>query len=117
MAPFNHKARPLSCCARGCLRGGSLPPEILEPVRRQRRIDRCARNRAMAEPSLDRPGIVPLVGKRIAAGVAKHVRVSLQFKAETTACRPLDHPGKACSRERRAALADKDKRRRRALTL
>ena len=36
----------------------------------------------MTEPSLDCPGIVPLVGEDIATGVAKHVRVRLQFEAE-----------------------------------
>jgi hypothetical protein len=71
----------------------------------------------MVKPSLDRPGVVPLVGQRIAAGVAKHVRVSLQFQAETTSGGPLDHPSKARGREWRAALADEDEWRRRALAL
>ena len=62
----------------------------------------------MTEPSLNRPGVVPLVGEGIAASVPKHVGVSLQFEAETSADRPLDHPGKARGRERRATLADKD---------
>ena len=57
---------------------------------------------------MDRPGVVPLVGKRIAAGMAKHVGMGLQFEAETSARRPLYHPGKARGRERRAALADED---------
>jgi hypothetical protein len=35
----------------------------------------------MTEPPLNRPDIVPLVGKRIAASMAKHVRVKLQFEA------------------------------------
>src|SRR5712672_146928 len=71
----------------------------------------------MPQPPLDRPGIVPLVGERIAAGVAKHVRVSLRFEAETSAGRTLHHPGKARGREWRAALTDEDERRRLALTL
>jgi hypothetical protein len=62
----------------------------------------------MPQPTLDRPGIVPLVGECITAGVAKHVRMRLQLKTKTTARRALDHPGKARGRERRAALADKD---------
>jgi hypothetical protein len=37
---------------------------------------------------------VTLLGERIATGVAKHVRVSLQFETETTASRSLDHPAK-----------------------
>jgi hypothetical protein len=51
----------------------SLPPEILEPVRRQRRVDCGAGDRPMAEPALYRPGVVPLVGERVAAGVAQYV--------------------------------------------
>ena len=35
----------------------------------------------MAEPSLDRPGVVTLVGKGVAAGVAQHVRVGLELEA------------------------------------
>ena len=71
----------------------------------------------MAEPSLDRPGVMPLVGEGLAAGVTKHVRMRLQFETKPSACRPLNHPRKAGSRERRAALADEDERRRRALAL
>jgi hypothetical protein len=56
----------------------SISPEILESSGRQSRIDRRARDRAMTEPSLDRPGVVPLIGEHIAAGVAKHVRVRLE---------------------------------------
>ena len=63
----------------------------------------------MPGPSLDRKRVVPLIGKCIAAGMAKDVGVSLQFKAEPFASRPLDHPGKSGCRERRAALADEDR--------
>ena len=56
----------------------------------------------MTEPSLYRPRIVPLVGEGIAAGMAEHVRVRLQFEAKTSAGGPLDHPGEACGRERQA---------------
>jgi hypothetical protein len=51
----------------------SIPPEVLEPVRRPRRVDGRAGDRAMSEPALDRPGVVPLVGQRVAAGMAQHV--------------------------------------------
>jgi hypothetical protein len=34
----------------------------------------------MSEPALDRPGVVPLVGERVAAGVAEHVRMRLEFE-------------------------------------
>ena len=56
----------------------------------------------MAEPSLDRPGVVAPVGERIAAGVAQHVRMDLEFEARAGGG-PLDHPGKAGSREWGAA--------------
>ena len=39
------------------------------------------------------------------AGVAQHVWVRLQFEAAADG-RAFDHPGKACSREWRAPLAD-----------
>jgi hypothetical protein len=70
----------------------------------------------MAEPSLDCPGIVALVGERVAAGMTQHVRVRLQFEAGGSR-RPFDHPGKASGRERGSPLADKDKRRRLAWPL
>jgi hypothetical protein len=70
----------------------------------------------MAEPPLDRPGVVALIGERIAAGVTEHVRMRLQLEARGHG-RPLDHPGKAGGRERRAVLADEDEGRRHALAL
>src|SRR5262249_8661420 len=59
----------------------SLPPEVLEPVRRQRRVNRGASDRPMPEPTLDRPGVVPLVGEGVAAGVPQYMRVRLQLQA------------------------------------
>jgi hypothetical protein len=59
-------------------------------------------------------GVVALVGERVAAGVAKHVRVRLELEARGDG-RPLDHPGKAGGREWRAAFADEDEGGRRAL--
>ena len=41
----------------------SLPPEILEPIRRERRIDRRARDRAMIQPPLDRLARAALPGQ------------------------------------------------------
>jgi hypothetical protein len=70
----------------------------------------------MAEPSLDCPSVVAIVGQGVAAGVAQHVRVRLHFKAGGNR-RPLDHAGKASGRERGSPLADEDKRRRLALPL
>ena len=58
---------------------------------------------AMAEISLQSPGIVSLVSERKAAGVPKHVRVSLKAKPGGLAS-ALHHAGKASRGERRAAL-------------
>jgi hypothetical protein len=55
----------------------------------------------MTEPSLDRSGVVPLVGKSIAAGVAKHVRMGLQFEAGADG-RALDQ---GCESDRLSASA------------
>jgi hypothetical protein len=58
----------------------------------------------MAEPSLDRPGVVALVGEGVTAGVAQHVRVRFELKAGAA----LDHLGEAGRGERGAAVADED---------
>jgi hypothetical protein len=50
----------------GDRRDASILPEILEPVRRQRRVDSRAGDRPMPEPPLDRPGVVALVGEGVA---------------------------------------------------
>jgi hypothetical protein len=89
----------------------SLPPEVFEPIRRQRRVDRCAGDRPMPEPPLDGPGVVAFIGEGVAAGVAKHMGMGLELHAGCIG-RPLDHASEAGSRERRSPLADKDKRRR-----
>ena len=112
---------PTSCGGGGTVgigqqSSGSRPPEILEPIRGQGGIDRRRCNRPMPEPSLNCPGVVPLVGERIAAGMAKHMGVRLQFEAGASG-RTLDHPGEARGRERRAALADENEWRRLCLTL
>jgi hypothetical protein len=70
----------------------------------------------MAEPALNSPGVVPLVGKSVAAGVAQHVRVGLQLQAGTGGS-PLDHSGEAGRGERRPAVADEDEGRRRTFAL
>jgi hypothetical protein len=59
----------------------------------------------MAEPCLDCPSVVALVGEGVAAGVAEHVRVNLQFE-RSGICGPFHHPGEAgrgeLNRDRRA---------------
>jgi hypothetical protein len=91
-----------------------VPPEILEPVRRQRRVDRGAGDRPVPEPPLNCPRVV--AGEGVAAGVAKHVGVRLELQAGAGSG-ALDHAGEAGRGERGAALADEDERRRRAFAL
>jgi hypothetical protein len=57
----------------------------------------------MAEPALDCPGVVALVGEGVAAGVAEHVRMRLEFEAGPVR-RPLAHAGEAEGEERCRAL-------------
>jgi hypothetical protein len=45
-----------------------------------------------AEPALDRPGVVALVGERIAAGVPQQLRVGLELQAGGGRV-AFDHPG------------------------
>jgi hypothetical protein len=49
----------------------SIPPEVLEPVRRQRDVDGRAGDRPVPEPALDGSRVVALVGERVAARVAR----------------------------------------------
>jgi hypothetical protein len=46
------------------------------------------------EPCLDCPSVVALLGERLAAGVAQHVRMSLEIEARGNRP-PLGYPGKA----------------------
>jgi hypothetical protein len=71
-----------------------IPPEVLEPVRRQWRVDGRAGDRPMPEPSLDRPGVVSLVGEGVAASVPENVGMGLELKAGTCGG-ALDHSGEA----------------------
>jgi hypothetical protein len=102
--------------AAGGVCGWLIPPELLESVRRQRGVDGRAGDRAVAEPSLDGTGIVTLVGKGIATGVAEHVRVGLERKTSGLGG-PFNHPSEAGRCERGASLADEDEWRRFALPL
>src|SRR5690349_4599296 len=81
----------------------NLSPEVLKAVRRKLRVAHCMLDVAMAEISLQSPGIVSLVGQGKAAGMTQHVRVSLKAKSGSLAS-ALYHAGKASRGERRAAL-------------
>jgi hypothetical protein len=51
----------------------SLSPKVPEPIWRQFGIARRVLNITVPEPRLQRPGIVPFVGKLVATAVAQHV--------------------------------------------
>jgi hypothetical protein len=75
--------------------GPFLPPEILEPVRRQFSVAHGVLNVAMAKIRLQGAGVMAGIGEGEAAGVAQHVRVRLEIQ---TGFRTgsLDHLGEAC---------------------
>jgi hypothetical protein len=77
----------------------SLSPEIRNPCWRQFRIAHRVLDIPVAEVSLHGSGVVALVGKRVAAGMTRHVRVrsSGQDAFDPGA---LDHAGGACGAER-----------------
>jgi hypothetical protein len=116
---YSHPRHRQNPCPRGKLYvPGSVSPEGLEPVWGQSRVNRRGRDRTVSEPPLNRPGIMPPLRQRIAAGMAKHhVGMRPQLEAETSARRPVDHAAKAGGRERSTTLAGEDEGRRRALAI
>ena len=80
----------------------SFSPEIPKPRRRQFRIAHRVLDIPMPEISLQGSGVVSLIGKRLTAGVAQHVRMGLEQDALIS--RPVDHPGKSCGAKRRPAF-------------
>jgi hypothetical protein len=80
-----------------------LPPEILEPVRRQFGVLDRVLNVAVPEIHLQRPCIPAVVRQLIASRMAQHVRVRFEPEPGRLAG-PLYHLRKAAPRERRAAL-------------
>jgi hypothetical protein len=67
------------------VRAADMPPI----PRCQRGIDGRAGDRPMAEPALDRPGVVALVGQRVAAGVPQHVGMGLQLQSSPATARSI----------------------------
>jgi hypothetical protein len=92
----------------------SVPPEILEPRRRQLRVAHGVRDVAVAQPILQRPRIVAGVCERVAAGVAEHVGVDREGHLGARAD-SLDQPVHVCRREGAAALGREHERRVREL--
>ena len=66
----------------------SVLPEILEPIRRHLGVSNRVHDIFVAHVMLERPGIMPIVGKLIAGGMPKHVGVDREWKL----CR-LPSPG------------------------
>ncbi len=66
----------------------SVLPEILEPIRRHLGVSNRVRDVFVAHVVLERPGIMPIVGKLVAGRVPEHVRMDREWKP----CR-LPSPG------------------------
>lgn len=88
----------------------SIPPEVLEPRRRQLRVPDRVLDVLMAEIRLKGSRIVASIRQRKAACVSEHVGMRLEAELGLDAC-PLDHPGETGGTERRAAFRGKDERR------
>jgi hypothetical protein len=73
-------------------------------------------NVAVPEPCLQRPGIVPLVGKLITATVAQHVRMDREGHSSSLA-EALDQGMEALRRHGRTTLRDEHVRARRLFAL
>ena len=85
----------------------SLPPEVLEPRRRQLAVAHRVLDRAMAQPILQRPCIMPCIRQSVAASMPEHVAVNRESEAGTLAnalYQPIDRVG----RERAARLGRED---------
>lgn len=80
-----------------------LAPKIPKPRRRQLSVTNRVLNIPVPEISLQSPGVVPLVGQRVATGVPQHVRMRLEGQLSLPTC-TLDHAGKSCGTEGCPAL-------------
>src|SRR5262249_44697383 len=63
-------------------------PEILEAIGRELGVAHGVLNIAMAEPSLQRSGVVASIGQGIAASMPQHVREDLEWHSSTLAEAP-----------------------------
>jgi hypothetical protein len=59
----------------------SLPPEIFEPRRRERRVLDDVLDVLVTEVVLDRPRVLALVRELVSAGVPQQVRIRRELKA------------------------------------
>ena len=58
-----------------------LTPEVFEPLLTQFGVAGGMLDGAVAEPVLNGPRVVSLIGQRVAAGMAKHVHVNFEREA------------------------------------
>jgi hypothetical protein len=89
--------------ARGSRRISRRSPEIPKPRRRQLGVAHRVLDIPVTEISPQGSGVVPLVGKRVTAGVAQHVGMGLEAKTRLNPS-PLDHAGEPIGAEGRPAL-------------
>jgi hypothetical protein len=88
----------------------SFAPKILKPHRRQLRVAHRVLDVLVPEVRLQRPGVVSLIGQRIAASVPQHVGVALEAELGRFPS-PNNHLGEASGGKRRPTLGREHKRR------
>jgi hypothetical protein len=81
----------------------SVSPEISKPIGRQLSVTHRMLNISVPEPRLQRPRIMPLVGKLVTATMAQHVGMDREWHAGSLAD-ALDEGMEALGRHRRTAL-------------
>src|SRR5215813_5252325 len=81
----------------------SISPEILEPIRRERRVANRRSNRFVAQIVLDRSGVPPIVSQLVAARVAQHMAADLEGEARPLAS-ARNHALITCHAQGRQAL-------------
>src|SRR5262249_31621662 len=96
---------PLPAKGRSFASGGffSISPEIVEPIRRERRIADRGYDRAVPKVMLNRSGVPPIVGQLAAARVAQHVAADLEREARRLAS-ARNHALVTCHAQGRHAL-------------
>src|SRR5262249_45635198 len=81
----------------------SISPEILKPIRCERRVANRRSNRLVAKIVLDRSGVPPIIGQLVAARVAQHMAADLEREARRLAS-ARNHALVTCHAQGRYAL-------------
>src|SRR5262249_2865072 len=97
--PLPAKGRPFACAGAFV----SISPEILKPIRRERRVANRRSNRPVAKIGWDRAGVAPSVGQLVAARVAQHMAADLEREARRLAS-ARNHALVTCHAQGRHAL-------------